>query len=196
MLSPVRPTRPLATSERQFGMGSPNAPNRSTVCCGAGPAARILKPKPGLSPTAHRASRGEEAGVTGFDCGAGDVLLPTLRHRPGGYVPIWLTRRDLGPSSPRGSQPRDRKASKPMTRTKQDQAALRQGETARGNGARRLSLAIDARRHLGAPPADQTGPKVNRQVRAAPSRVRDSGARVRRPTGVVWRDTRSANAPS
>jgi hypothetical protein len=29
-----------------------------------------------------------EARVTGFDCGAGAVLLSALSHRPGGFAPI------------------------------------------------------------------------------------------------------------
>src|ERR1700722_17237615 len=51
--------------------------NRSTVAGGAGPAARILSPSANATSAATRATR-REAGVTGFDCGAGGVLLPAL----------------------------------------------------------------------------------------------------------------------
>jgi hypothetical protein len=47
----------------------------------AGPAARILSPRPNATNGASSVTR-REAGVTDFDCGAGDVLLrryPTAR---------------------------------------------------------------------------------------------------------------------
>ena len=53
----------------------------------AGPAARILSPSPAATNGASCATR-REARVTGFDCGAGAVLLRALPHRPGGRVPI------------------------------------------------------------------------------------------------------------
>src|SRR5947209_16655174 len=60
--------------------------------------------RPGFSPRARNATNGvicatrREARVTGFDCGAGAVLLLALPHRPGGRVPISLNA--LGGSSP------------------------------------------------------------------------------------------------
>jgi len=53
----------------------------------AGPAARILDPSPDATNGVSCATR-REAGVTGFDCGAGAGLLSALSHRPGGFVPI------------------------------------------------------------------------------------------------------------
>jgi hypothetical protein len=46
-----------------------------------GPAARILSPSPIATNGTTCATR-REAGVTGFDCGAGGVLLP--RYTPAG----------------------------------------------------------------------------------------------------------------
>ena len=64
-----------------------NARNGSTVGVGAGPAARILSPSSNATNGAICATR-REAGVTGFDCGAGVPALPALPHRPGGLVSI------------------------------------------------------------------------------------------------------------
>src|ERR1035441_369514 len=41
-----------------------------------------------MPPTARSCATRREAGVTGFDCGAGAVLLRASFHRPGGRVPI------------------------------------------------------------------------------------------------------------
>src|ERR1035441_693073 len=41
-----------------------------------------------MPPTARACVTRREAGVTGFDCGAGAVLLRALSHRSGGRVPI------------------------------------------------------------------------------------------------------------
>lgn len=62
----------------------------------AGPAARILSPSPAPTNGASCATR-REAGVTGFDRGAGAVLLRALPHRPGGLVSIRLNARGLQP---------------------------------------------------------------------------------------------------
>jgi hypothetical protein len=63
-----------------------NAPTRSTVvdelALRPGFSAQAWKP-----PTALLAPRGERRGLLVFDCGAGDVLLWALPHRPGGRVP-------------------------------------------------------------------------------------------------------------
>jgi hypothetical protein len=64
-----------------------NARDRSTVEGELAPAARILSPSPNVTDGATCATR-REAGATGFDCGAGAVLLRALPHRPGGRVPI------------------------------------------------------------------------------------------------------------
>ena len=49
--------------------------------------------RPGFSaqarmPPTARLRHEARGGVTGFDCGAGAVLLRALPHRPGGRVPI------------------------------------------------------------------------------------------------------------
>jgi hypothetical protein len=91
-----RPTRPWHRHVRRrawfssvatsFGTGPTNAAI-GVLSAVAGPAARILSPSPNAANGAIRAGR-LEAGVTGFDCGAGAVLLRTLPHRPGGRVAI------------------------------------------------------------------------------------------------------------
>jgi hypothetical protein len=55
----------------------------------AGPAARILSPSPNATDGANCATR-RAAGVTGFDCAAGAVLLRASPHRPGERVSIRL----------------------------------------------------------------------------------------------------------
>ena len=74
-----------------------------------------------------------------------------------------------------------------MTRIERDQAALRRGELARDRGARRLSLAIDARRRLNTPTADGA-PDQRRPdtVRAATLRVPDAVARLQRPADAAF----------
>jgi hypothetical protein len=73
----------------------------------AGPAARILNLSPDATNGVSCATR-REAGVTGFDCGAGAGLLSALSHRPGGFVPI--TRGVPGPLPSPLPQWRDGKA--------------------------------------------------------------------------------------
>src|SRR5437016_667289 len=73
-------------AQKAFGSGSHKRPDRSRV-------KDELALRPGFSPparmppTARPCATRREAGVTGFDCGAGAVLLPALPHRPGGRVP-------------------------------------------------------------------------------------------------------------
>ena len=78
---------PADEPEQTFeGLVHINARNRSTVV-------DELALRPGFSAQARHATNGascatrREAGVTGFDCGAGAVLLRALPHRPGGRVP-------------------------------------------------------------------------------------------------------------
>jgi hypothetical protein len=78
-------------SRQRLSLPHTNARNRSTVAKWTGPAARILSSSPNATNGASCATR-REAGVTGFDCGAGAVLLSVLSHRPGGFVPILVER--------------------------------------------------------------------------------------------------------
>jgi hypothetical protein len=49
------------------------------------PCGQDSQPKPGCHRRRHQRHEAR-GGVTGFDCGAGPVLLPALPHRPGGFV--------------------------------------------------------------------------------------------------------------
>ena len=55
-----------------------------------------------MPPTVLLAPRRCVVWATGFDCGAGAVLLRALPHRPGGRVPISLNARGSSPLPPRG----------------------------------------------------------------------------------------------
>ena len=78
----------LAASATNFRIGAHTRRNRSNVGV-AGPAARMLSPSPNATNSASSATR-REAGVTGFDCGAGDVLLGAIPPA-GGRVPTQIT---------------------------------------------------------------------------------------------------------
>jgi len=66
------------------------------VDCGAGPAARILSPSSNATDGASCVTR-REAGVTGFDCRAGGVLLPALFGSP---LALGVTRPTPWPRNP------------------------------------------------------------------------------------------------
>jgi len=103
----------------------------------------MLSPSPDATDGATSATR-RETWVTGFDCGAGAVLLRAPPHRPGDRAPIWPTARGFSPSSfPRGCA-RGTEGRKTMTSSRQDWAASRRGELNRERGSRRLSAAINA----------------------------------------------------
>ncbi len=164
---------------------------RSTVSCGAGPAARILIPSSNATNGAIRATR-REAGVNGFDCGAGGtstgVTPPPWWVRP---YPV-CARHPLPARLPI----QGREGFKPMTQSDNDQAARRRSALARDRGARRLSLAINARRRLSASAGDKTGPKAQRRFSSDTVAVAHVAAQPPRPTDALLRGTRSANAPS
>jgi hypothetical protein len=122
---------------------------------GAGPAARIHRPGPNATNGATRATR-REAWVTDFDCGAGGAL-----HRPTALMVSSQLDHARGlalclPRDPnrgtKGFEAMTRTAATP--RTAPNSAALRRGELIRDRGLRRLSLAIDARRHLNTRPTN------------------------------------------
>jgi hypothetical protein len=73
------------STAKLFGSASHKRLNRSSVGCGAGPAARTLSSSPNATNGATRATR-REAWATGFRCGAGCLFLPALSHRLGGHA--------------------------------------------------------------------------------------------------------------
>ena len=77
-----------------------------------GPAARIFSLSPDATDGAICVTR-REAWVTGFDCGAGAVLLPALSHRHGGRVSTSLSARGSSPLPSARTQKRDGKACRP-----------------------------------------------------------------------------------
>jgi hypothetical protein len=79
--------RPRTNLERAFEICADKCRNRSRVhpelALRPGCSARARMP-----PTARACATRREAGATGFDCGAGAVLLRASPRRPGGRVPI------------------------------------------------------------------------------------------------------------
>ena len=128
---------------RNLGIGAQKRRKRSTVDCGAGPAARILSSSLNATDGAISATR-REAGFPVLT--AGLVAYFATRVSTDLVDAFWLDGCSgvLAPLPPRGSRPRDgKKASTAMTRSGST-SARRVGITE----ARRLSLAIDARRRL------------------------------------------------
>ena len=119
----------------------------------------MLGPGPNATDGATGATR-REAGVTGFDCGAGVVPLRALFHRSG-----WLRLNVIDRSGvlalflPRGPN-RGTEGLKPTTHTEQDVTARRRSELNRDRGARRLLQAIDAQRRLDDRRAEGSRPKL------------------------------------
>jgi hypothetical protein len=134
-------------------------PGREYSRTRAGPAARILNPSPTATDGATGATR-REAWVTGFDCGAGAVLLQALPHRPGGRVSTRLNARGFYAPLPCARPGRGRESLNMMKRTEHNSAARRRGELPRERGSLRLSPAIDARRRLNIRRADGAGTKA------------------------------------
>ncbi len=119
--------------------------DRSTVGVGAGPAARILRSSPEATDGALCVTR-REAWVTGSACRVSGGFLPALFHRFGGFVSTRCAL-EVYPSSLARFSIEGRKATA-VTHTERDQEARTRGNLARQRGARRLSLAMDARRRL------------------------------------------------
>lgn len=131
----------------------------SIVRGGTGPAVRILSPSSKATDGVSCVTR-REAGATGFDCGVGwGPLLP-------GVIPpsrwLRLYRTSLGFSLfLRAALHRGTEGSRVVTNTESDQEARSRSELARGRDGRRLSLAINARRHLSGLVKDGPGPNQN-----------------------------------
>ncbi len=129
--------------------------------------------RPGFSaqarkpPMAHRASRGGRRGLLVLIAGSGGghfyrrystvsvaSSLPDVRLRFTLF---------LGAALHRGTE-----GLRVVTSTESDQEARSQSELARGWKGRRLSLAIDARRHLSGLVTDRPGPRQVRALRGDP----------------------------
>src|SRR5438128_5341552 len=106
----------------------------------------MLSPSPDATDGATSATR-REAWVTGFDCGAGALLLRASPRRP---VTAPLSDRPLGGSRPLPcrADPQRTERRKTMRSRRQDWAAGMRGELNRDRGSRRLSFAITAQRRL------------------------------------------------
>ena len=113
------------------------------------PCGQDSHPKPECHRRRKCAAR-REAGVTGVDCGAGDLLerpaIPPTRWAR----PSLIERSGVLALSLRREPSRGTEGLKTMTHTRQDLAARRRGELSRDRESRRLRSAIDAQRRLNA----------------------------------------------
>jgi hypothetical protein len=137
----------VAAFATNFRIGTHTRRNRSSVSRGW-PCGQNTQPKPECHQ--QRFQRYEAGGgVTGFDCGAGDVLLGATP--PAGARVLLKSRSEVLALFCRAAQIEGQEGMRPMTRTRDNQAARRLGESARDRGSRAFDRAIQARRRLNTP---------------------------------------------
>jgi hypothetical protein len=177
-------------SRINFGIGAQKRRSRSTVGCGAGPAARILSPSLNATDGAIRATR-REGGFPVLTAGPVATCQPALStDLVGGFWPDRCSG-VLAPLPPRGSRPRDGKqASKAMTRSGST-SARRVGLITE---ARRLLLAIDARRRL--TPRERVGPQTRSPRSESTLRVPERSRATSTAEPISRSDEQGADMPS